>query len=131
MLRLLRDTVSTTRADSNDSDDPRRFFRENTPEMNNSEFDKAQKPQVTKRHAQQPLNFTSIVTPEKSPRFNKSPYVAESSSLVRPTIPILQVDLHDRINEVLGSLPPKVHLTASNLPKPSELTKRLPPINLP
>ncbi|PUU77093.1 hypothetical protein B9Z19DRAFT_1128786 [Tuber borchii] len=35
--RLRRDTASTTGADSVDGDDPRRFFRENTPEMNESE----------------------------------------------------------------------------------------------
>jgi len=130
MRRLRRDTISTTGADSDDDDDddPRRFFRENTPEINNSDFAKAPKLQVTKRHARQPSNFTSIVTPEKSSRFNKGPYVAEGSSLVLPTTPILQPDLDDKINEILGSLPSKVRLTASNLQKLSESTKRLPPI---
>jgi len=127
MRRLLHDTVSTTGAESDD-DDPQRFLRENTPEMNNSDFAKAPKLQVTKRHARQPSNFTSIVTPEKSSRFNKGPYVAEGSSLVLPTTPILQPDLDDKINEILGSLPSKVRLTASNLQKLSESTKRLPPI---
>ncbi|PWW72519.1 hypothetical protein C7212DRAFT_227565 [Tuber magnatum] len=129
MRRLRRDTVSTTGADSDDDDDPRRFLRENTPEMNNSpDFAKAQKLQVTKRHARQPSNFTSTVTPEKSSRFSKGPYVAEGSSLVVPTTPILQVDLDDKINEILGSLPSRVRLTASNLQKLSESTKRQPPI---
>ena len=55
--------------------------------------------------------------------------MAEASSLVLPTTPILQVDLDDRINDILGSLLSNVHLTASNLQKRSEPTKRLPPIN--
>ncbi|CUS08746.1 unnamed protein product [Tuber aestivum] len=129
MRGLRRDTVSTTGADSDEDDDPRRFLRENTPEMLNSpDFVKAPKLQVTKRHVRQPSNFTSTVTPEKSSRSNKGPHVAQGSSLVLPTTPILQVDLDDKINEILGSLPSKVRLTASNLQKLSESTKRQPPI---
>ncbi|RPB00191.1 hypothetical protein L873DRAFT_1681493 [Choiromyces venosus 120613-1] len=129
MRRLRRDTVSTTGADSDDDDDPRRFFRDNTPEMNNSpDFAKVPKLQVTKKYARQPSNFTSTVTPEKSSRFNRGSYVAEGSALVLPGTPILQVDLDDKINEILGSLPSKVRLTASNLQKLSESTKRQPPI---
>ena len=128
MRRLRRGPLSTTGADSDDGDNPRRFFRENPPEMNNLDITKTPKLQVTERHSRQPSNFTSIVTLEKSSRFNKSPYVAEGSSIVLPTTPILQVDLDDRINYILGSLPSNVHLTASNLQKLGEPTKRLPPI---
>ena len=53
------------------------------------------------------------MTPEKSSRFNKSPYVAEGSSLVLPTTPILQVDLDDKIKEILGSLLSKAYLQCS------------------
>ena len=120
--------LSTTEADSDHGGNPRRFFRENPPEIHNSDFAKALKLQATNRYAGQPSNFTSIVTPEKSSRFNKSPYVAEAFSLVLPTSPILQVDLDDRITEILGSLPSKAHLSASNLQKPSESTKWQPPI---
>ncbi|PUU76220.1 hypothetical protein B9Z19DRAFT_1066806 [Tuber borchii] len=127
--RLRCDTVSTTGADSVDGDDSRRFFLENTQEMNNSDLAKAPKLQVAMRRARQPSDFTSIPTPEKSPRFNKSSCVAEGSSLVLPTTPMLQVDLDDRINEILGSLSSKVHLTASNLQTLSESTKPLPLIN--
>ena len=66
--------------------------------MSNSDCAKAPKLQATKRHARRPSNFTSTV------------------------------DLNDRINEILGSLPSKVHLTASNLQNLSESTKRLPRI---
>ena len=81
--------VSTTEADSDHGDNPRRFFCENPPEMNNSDFAKALKLQATKSYARQPSNLTSTVTPEKSSRFYKSPYVAEAASLVLPTSPIL------------------------------------------
>ena len=67
------------------------------------------------------------MTPEKSSRYIKSPYVAEGCSLALPT-PIIQVDLDDRINDILGSLPSKVHLSASNLQKLSESTKWRPPM---
>ena len=55
--------------------------------------------------------------------------MAEASSLVLPPTRILQVDLNDRINVILGSLPFKVHLTASNVQKLGEPSKRLPLIN--
>ncbi|KAG0123955.1 hypothetical protein HOY82DRAFT_210280 [Tuber indicum] len=129
MRRLHRDTVSTTGADSDDDDDPRRFLREDTPDMNNSpDFVRAPKLQVSKRHARQPSKPTSTVTPEKSSRFNTGPYAAEGSTLILPTTPILPADLDDKINEILGSLPSKVRLTASNLQKLSESTNRQPPI---
>ncbi|KAG0640232.1 hypothetical protein HOY80DRAFT_920497 [Tuber brumale] len=127
MRRLHRDTVSTTGADSGDDDDPRRFLREDTPDMNNSpNFARAPKLQVTKRHARQPSDPTSTVTPGKSSRFGMGPYAAEGSALVLPTTPIVPVDLDDKINEILGSLPSKVRLTASNLQKLSESTNRQP-----
>lgn len=92
------------------------------------DFARPPKLSVTKRYPKQPSNFTSPVTPEKSQKSYKSPYTGEGSSLVLPATPVLQADLDDKINTILGSLPAKVRLTASNLQKLSETTNKRPPL---
>lgn len=84
---------------------------------------------VVKRHARQPSNFTSQVTPDKSKRLyqQKNAYSKEGSSLVLPQTPKLefpQASLDDKVNAILTALPSPVRLTASNLQRLSETTTK-------
>jgi len=116
---------------SDSSSDIRRFEREDTPDM-----DVPAQPaiRVVKRGAKKFPSQIGTATSDKRQRQHTEKPWREGSSLIPPETPTipppadLDREMDQRINSILNSLPQKIKLTATNLQKLNEQSKKLTPI---